>query len=135
MHTGLPKKLLIKPGCRLLVLNAPAGFMAENLADLPDGATVTETAAGEGFEAVLAFAATAGELAEWLPRALAAVKPDGLVWVGFLKGTSKRQTDLTRDRGWEAAKAAGVELVSLVSLDGAWSGARMRPIGGRKPQG
>jgi len=132
MQTGLPKKLLIKPGYHLLTLNAPEGFVAENLADMPERASVIVAESGEGFDAVLAFAATAAELETWLPRALSAVKPDGVVWVGFLKGSSKRQTDLTRDRGWDAAKAAGVELVSLVSLDDAWSGARMRPIGGRK---
>jgi ubiquinone/menaquinone biosynthesis C-methylase UbiE len=132
MQTGLPKKMLLKPGYRLLALNAPEGFVAANLADLPDGATVTGITTSEPFDAVVLFAKDVAALTAALPHALTALVPGGLLWVGFPKGESKRQADLTRDRGWGLVVEAGYEFCSLISLDSIWSGWRFRQIAAGK---
>jgi hypothetical protein len=56
-----------------------------------------------------------------------ALKPESLLWVSFPKGTSKIQTDLTRDKGWEALHAADLKWVNLISVDDTWSAFGMRP--------
>ena len=56
------------------------------------------------------------------------MKDGGVFWVAFPKGSSKVQTDLSRDRGWESLNDAGWQLVSLISIDATWSAARIRPI-------
>jgi len=121
----LAKKLLVRPGSRLLVLNAPDGYLVA-LALLPDGASVTETPAKAGFDVVQLFARNQAELASLAPTALAALKRGGVLWGCYPKGSSKVQTDLTRDHGWDAFTNAGWEVVSAISIDATWSGSRFR---------
>src|SRR5437660_1449958 len=95
----LARKLHLKPGHRVLVLQPPDSY-PEGLAPLPQGATVT-TRAGSGFDAVLLFAASVRELDRLAPRTLRAVKPDGLLWIAYPKKSAKQASDLSRDAGWE----------------------------------
>ena len=66
----------------------------------------------------------AGRLA---PAAIAAVRPDGLLWMAYPKGTSKVKTDVNRDRLWEATNPTGWRPVRQVALDDVWSAMRFRP--------
>lgn len=51
------------------------------------------------------------------------VKDDVIVWIYYPKGTSKIQTDLTRDKGWDGLLNEGDKLtwISLISFDDTWS--------------
>jgi len=49
------------------------------------------------------------------------------VWISYPKGSSKRQTDLTRDRGWEPLEGSELMWLSLVSVDDTWSAFGLRP--------
>jgi len=60
-------------------------------------------------------------------QVLGALKPASLLWIAFPKGTSKIQTDLTRDRGWDAVQAAGLKWINLVSVNETWSAFSLRP--------
>jgi hypothetical protein len=125
----IAKKLHIKPGHRVLVLNAPAGFV-ERLSPLPDGADLVADGAGGGaddVQCVQVFAADSGELATLLPLASERVAYDGLLWVAYRKGGSKAGTDLNRDILAGLLRERGLEGVSLVSLDETWSSMRVRP--------
>lgn len=124
----LAKRLQLKPGMRLLVLNAPDDFLGE-LAWLPEDAEVTETLAeNEGqVSAVLLFAASQAELNEFAPRALRAIPRDGLLWVAHPKSKSKLQSDLTRDRGWDVLEQAGLRAIASIAIDATWSAVRFRP--------
>ena len=62
-----------------------------------------------------------------LPQVLAALKPASLLWLTFPKGTSKIQTDLTRDVGWDALQQADLKWVTLISVDPTWSAFCLRP--------
>ncbi|MFN8491319.1 MAG: hypothetical protein U0350_27220 [Caldilineaceae bacterium] len=44
-QSGLSKKLLIKPGCRVVILNAPPDYIAP-LGELPDGVILSHHAEG-----------------------------------------------------------------------------------------
>jgi hypothetical protein len=62
-----------------------------------------------------------------LPKVVKALKPDSLLWLTFPKGTSKIQTDLTRDKGWDAVQQADLKWVTLISVNDTWSAFAVRP--------
>ena len=125
--SALARKLLLKAGMSVLPIGAPAGY-EEALAPLPEGVSLSRVADGE-YDCVQLFAESSGELAAGVEKSLAALKPGGLFWVAFPKGTSRVQTDLGRDHGWQPVERLGWRLVSLISIDDTWSGARVRPVG------
>ncbi len=124
-ESPLARKLQIKPGSRVLVLNAPAGFR-DRLAPLPDGAEVTDEP-GEGYDVVHLFVADSAELDRHAPVALRSAREDGVLWISYPKRGAKADTDLTRDVGWETVKGAGLRPVSQVAVDDRWSALRFRP--------
>ena len=121
------RKLLVKPGQRVRVL-CPQPVIDEALARLPDGASrVTRSPA----DVVLLFARDSRALAREAPRAIAALAPEGALWIAYPKISSGVKTDLTRDRGWEPVVSAGFAVVSLVAIDETWSALRWkRDLGG-----
>ena len=123
--SSLAAKLKIKPGHRVLVLNAPAKVV-EALLPLPDGAEMV-TPKAKGVDFGMLFAKDTAELGKRAAQLIAAVKPDGLVWVCYPKKTSKIHTDLSRDHGWEPVTREGLEGVALIALDDDWSAMRFRP--------
>ena len=122
---ALAKKLQIKSGMKVALVNAPAGA-AEKLRPLPDGATITT--AGSPHDAVLAFAKDQAELQRVARDAIKATKADGLLWISYPKGSAGAKTDLNRDVLREVvAERHGLEGVSLVAVDETWSAMRFRP--------
>ncbi len=121
----LAGKLQIKPGNRLLVLNAPPGYLAR-LGPLPDGVGLAERPSGT-YDVVHLFVNDKAELGRLAQRALEAIKPSGVFWVSYPKRSAKVSTDITRDVGWDELTAAGWRPVSQVSIDDVWSALRFRP--------
>ena len=79
----------------------------EKLGSLPEDVELTRRAAGT-CDCVLVFAKNTAELNQLAPKALRAVKPDGLLWMAYPKQSAKVETDITRDRGWDVIRAAGL---------------------------
>ena len=121
----LLKKMKLKPGQRTAIINAPDGYL-EALQPLPAEAEVAEQLVGT-FDWVQLFVKTQAELEQVLPRVRAALKPAGTLWITFPKGTSKIQTDLTRDKGWDALRALDLKWINLISVDETWSAFALRP--------
>jgi hypothetical protein len=128
----LIQKFGIKPGFRLLVLNAPQGAL-EQLASLPEGATLhtgpDKGKSGGGYDVVLTFAHNKAEVDAHAAGAAKALKKGGLLWFAYPKQTSKIKTDIHRDTGWDAVTKLGFEGVSLTAIDDMWSAMRYRPAG------
>ena len=62
-----------------------------------------------------------------LDKVLGLLKDDVLCWIYYPKGTSKIQTDLTRDKGWESLLAhKHLQWLSLISFNDTWSAFAMR---------
>jgi hypothetical protein len=122
--TPLAKKLRLKPAARAAVVGAPPGYV-ERLGSR-DESPIRETLAGP-LDWVQVFVRTSGELAAVLPSLTAALDPGALVWLSYPKGSSKIQTDLTRDRGWEPLDGSDLMWISLVSVDETWSAFSVRP--------
>jgi hypothetical protein len=124
MATTLAQKLQIKSG-KLMVLNAPQGYAEQLTTDL-NHLTVSTRAAGQA-EAVLLFVNSLAEVEKLAPQAIKAVKPDGMLWMAYAKGTSKVKTDVNRDKLWEMMKPSGWQAIRMIALDDVWSLMRFKP--------
>jgi hypothetical protein len=114
--TPLRSKLQLKYGECLEVLDAPADVQPE-VADLSGAERV----------GVLAFVRTTADVARHAQAlAYAAAEPEGLAWAAYPKQSSGVDTDITRDHGWEALHAAGLQPVRQVAIDDTWSALRFR---------
>ncbi len=120
----LNKKLLVRPGYGVRIMNAPDGY--ERVVEpLPEGAAIRQE---DGpFDCVILFATNRAEVDRYAPQAIGAVKTGGLLWLCYPKGTSGIKTDINRDKGWDAVRNAGWEGVSLIAIDDKWSAMRFRP--------
>ena len=72
-----------------------------------------------------------------LNAVLKLIKDEVLCWIYYPKGSSKIQTDLTRDKGWESIlKHHELQWTSLISFDETWStfGCRLKTEKDRKKE-
>lgn len=123
---SLAKKLLIRPGTRVLALNAPKHYRSL-LEPLPEDVELSESPAPGAYDVVHAFVANRADLDRLGPQALQAAKPDAVVWLSYPKQASKVPTDISRDVGWETITEAGWRPVTQISVDDVWSALRWRP--------
>jgi hypothetical protein len=121
----LLKKMKLKPGQRVAIIGAPDGYR-EALQPLPSDVELAEELAGT-FDWIQLFVKTQAELAQMILDARAALNPAGTLWISFPKGSSKIQTDLTRDKGWDALQAIDLKWLTLISVDETWSAFSLRP--------
>jgi predicted CoA-binding protein len=125
MHTmSLAKKLLIKSGYRVIVVNAPADF--ELTTEEAAGEIIHEKQLNGAFDFLLLFAQNQAELARFVPEVLPHLKEAAIFWVAYPKKSAKLKSDITRDSGWDVLKQQGYQGVSLISIDDTWSAFRVR---------
>jgi hypothetical protein len=122
--TPLPRKLGIKPGQRLAVLDAPPGFVADGLGPLPEGTDLATTLEGP-VDLAVAFVVTVAALGERLPALAAATAPAGAFWVAWPKRASGVATDVTEDRVRELALPRGLVDTKVCAVSSVWSGLRL----------
>ncbi len=118
-------KLKVKPGQKLLILNAPDGYL-QTLGTLSQGVEV-KTSAGGTFDFVQVFVRSKADVDNSAKTALQALKPGGLLWFTYPKKSSKIKTDISRDEGWDAVRKLGMEGIALIAIDDTWSAMRFRP--------
>jgi hypothetical protein len=123
-ENALAKKLKLKPGQRGDIIGAPDGYV-KMLSPLPEGPQIVERLSGQ-LDWIQVFVKNKAEIDRLAPRAAKALKPEGMLWISFPKGASKIQTDLTRDKGWEALQALDLKWLTLVSVDDTWSAFALR---------
>ena len=126
MAEALAKKLQLRPGQRLLLINAP-DELRPKLEDVPADVEVSDQQ-GEGFDAVHLFVKRKSDVDALAPTAISSLKERGLLWISYPKRSSKVETDITRDVGWEAMTQAGWRPVTQISIDDTWSALRFRPL-------
>jgi len=120
----LSRKLRLKPGSRAAVVDAALDYL-ERL-DPPSDVVMRHDLQGP-LDWIQVFVKTTAELAAVAPKIKAAIAPDGLVWISYPKGSSRMQTDLSRDKGWGPLEGADLMWLSLVSVDDTWSAFGLRP--------
>ena len=118
----LAKKMKLKPGASAAIVNAPENY----LNDLKHDTEISPKLTGK-FDWIQIFAKNKKELDSLVPKAVKALKPESILWLAFPKGSSKIQTDLTRDKGWEVLLGLDLKWVTLISVNENWSAFALRP--------
>lgn len=120
----MSNKFRIKANDTLLAIGAPADF-GSRLGDLPEGVSISSRA--KNYDQVHWFVKTRAEMEKGLAEFMKKFHEGVTCWIYFPKGTSKIQTDLTRDKGWEKLfRHKELKWLTLVSLDDTWSAFAMR---------
>ena len=125
--TPLPKKLGIREGTAVALLNAPEGFEA-HLQPLPAGARIT--AKSSDAQRILLFTRSVKDFEKrWTSTTKAA--PDGAtVWIAWPKRASGIETDLSETNIRAHGLANGWVDYKICAIDQTWSGlafARRKP--------
>ena len=122
LESALAKKMKLKPNAKAAVINAP-----ENYVDaLQHDTALSPTLRGK-FDWIQIFVRTKEELEALAPKAAKALRAESMLWISFPKGSSKIQTDLTRDKGWESLQALDLKWITLISVNETWSAFALRP--------
>ena len=119
----LIRKLGIKPGARLGILRAPAGFAA-TLGELPVGASAHGSARGP-LDVIVAFFVERSELERRLPVMRRALDPAGGLWIAWPKRSSGLSSDLNDNVIRDLGLAAGLVDNKVCAIDQVWSGLRL----------
>lgn len=129
-YSGKPlhAKLGFKPGMRLAVLGAPEGYWA--LLGIPEESfSLAPLRAGRkpgaAAQAVHLFETRRAALATLLPRAMAAIEPNGMIWVSWPKKSAGAATDITEDVIREICLPMGLVDVKVCAIDATWSGLKL----------
>jgi predicted DNA-binding antitoxin AbrB/MazE fold protein len=127
MITPLFKKLNLKEGMRIVVLNYPDSFNDE-LDSIKKGFEVSTTATKK-IDFVLIFVTEQKEINKHFKAVHKKLIDDAVLWFCYPKQTSKKYTcNFNRDTGWDALQKAGYETVRAVAIDEDWSALRFRKL-------
>ena len=121
--TPLAKKLGIKAGSEVVVVEGPSGYR-KLLEPLPDGVKFA-TRLSATSDLVHVFATRKAELAKALKAFRAALRADAAVWVSWPKKSAKVATDITEDTIRELALPLGFVDIKVCAVDETWSGLKL----------
>jgi hypothetical protein len=122
--TPLPRKLGIKPGARVALIGAPAGFDL-TLGLLPDDVSVSRRLGRGSRDVIVAFFSRRVMLERRLPALRAALDPAGGLWIAWPKRASGVETDVTEDAVRTLGLATGLVDNKICAIDHVWSGLRL----------
>lgn len=120
--TPLPKKLGIKPGARLALVQAPEDFDI-TLGELPEAVTKHKTARGP-LDVIVYFTTSAADLARRFEALASTLDPAGGLWIAWPKKASGVPTDLNENVIRDIGLAAGLVDNKVCAIDDTWSGLR-----------
>lgn len=123
MENTLLKKLQIKSGFKVKVLNAPENFPVI-IGDLPSDIEFsfkTETT----FDGLLVFAITKGDLLNVLKTETIGVKT--ICWIFYPKAKSKLASDLNLMQSWDDLKTFNLTPCGSAAIDETWTALRIKP--------
>lgn len=119
--TPLLKKLGIKPGFKILTVNEPHHYF-EMLGELPPDVAILESGTDQLADFIHLFAQNEKTLhAEFPPLKKRLVK-DGMIWVSWIKGTSKCDTDINSNDVRSLGLELGLVDIKVCAVDEDWSG-------------
>jgi hypothetical protein len=118
--TPLPKKLGIKEGSRIALINAPKDFQ-RSLGELPPNAEIV-TRLTKPLDIVLLFVLTERALLRDFYKLAKKLASNGMIWVAWPKKSSGVTTDLSFDRVQRIGLDSGLVDVKICAVDDVWSG-------------
>ena len=118
--TPLAKKLGIKDGSRIAVINEPENFQAE-LGELPDGVEFIKRLTNS-LDIIIFFVLSERELARNFAKLAQNITANGMIWIAWPKKSSGVKTDLTFEPVQRIGLDAGLVDVKICAIDETWSG-------------
>jgi hypothetical protein len=118
--TPLVKKLGIKQGSRVALVNAPENFQTE-LDELPADVKFMKSTT-KSLDLILFFVLSERALAKDFAKLAARLTSNGMIWIAWPKKSSGVTTDLTFDRVQRIGLDAGLVDVKICAIDDTWSG-------------
>jgi len=118
--TPLPKKLGIKEGSRIALVNAPNDFESE-LGELPDNVEFIKRPT-KSLDIILFFVLNERALVRDFAKLAARLAANGMIWIAWPKKSSGVATDLTEQRVQRIGLDAGLVDVKVCAIDDTWSG-------------
>ncbi|WEA02282.1 DUF3052 domain-containing protein [Mucilaginibacter sp. SJ] len=129
--TPLAKKLGIKAGGKLLLVNAPDYYL-DLFSDMSPDVYFTDDISFEN-DVIHFFSKSADEYRIKLPELMKQIKQDGMLWVSWPKKASKVVTDITEDLIRNFALQMGLVDIKVCAVDEVWSGLKLViPVKNRK---
>ncbi len=127
--TPLPKKLGIKPGHTVVLVNTPDGFESV-LGELPEPVSLSRSelpteAASDSPDVLLLFVESVAALHDGFGISAPKLRPDAAIWVAWPKRTSRIETDMTEERVRDVALPRGMVDNKVCAIDETWSGLRL----------
>jgi hypothetical protein len=125
-QTPLWKKLGLRDGQCLLLLDAPEGW---SVPDLPEAITLARAAIGERPEldpaVALAFFRALAPLRESIADLARMIFPAGALWVAWPRRAAGHDSDLTEREIRALGLGLGLVDVKVAAIDENWSGLRL----------
>ena len=118
--TPLVKKLGIKAGARVALVNAPDDFQT-TLAELPDDVKFMKST-NKSLDLILCFVLSERILLRDFPKLAQHLTSNGMIWIAWPKKSSGVETDLTFERVQRIGLDAGLVDVKICAIDDTWSG-------------
>ncbi len=121
--TPLIKKLGIKEGSEIILINSPTGYM-DYLGELPAAVTVKNKLSGK-LDFIHLFTKSRAEFEKKFPQLKKSLNPNGQIWVSWPKKSAKIPTDITEDTIRNFALKNGLVDVKVCAVDEIWSGLKL----------
>lgn len=121
--TPLPKKLGLKEGGTMVLLNPPTGI-EEIMAPMPTGARLSYKLAAKN-DLVVLFCPHVSALKKSLAQTSKKLQADGSLWISWPKKSSKLFVDLTEDGIRAVALPTGLVDVKVCAINEEWSGLKL----------
>jgi len=121
--TPLAKKLGIKPGFKVMLINAPEYYF-DLFSDMPPNVVFTHYP-DELKEVIHVFTRHVAEYFELLPQLKNQIVQSGMIWISWPKKASKVPTDMTEDIVRNYALENGLVDVKVCAVDEIWSGLKL----------
>ena len=119
--TPLVKKLGIKAGFRVALMNAPDDYLAL-LGELPGDVHIDESIVAENYDFVHAFFKSSVDMHDQFLMLKAAIQINGTLWISWPKKSSKVVSDLDGNVVRECGLDNGLVDVKVAAIDTTWSG-------------
>ena len=121
--TPLPGKLGIKPGARVLAVDAPKTYRAL-VSPLPLKAALVSTL-DDRVDIIHVFVTKKADLSRFLKSALGQMRSDAALWVSWPKRAAGVPTDVTENTIREVALPLGFVDIKVCAVDEIWSGLKL----------
>src|ERR1700722_6928683 len=123
--TPLPKKLGIKEGCDVALINPPPAF-EKTLGKLPSDAVIRSALSGQAqFDVIVVFVTSRAQLQRQIAKTRRHMTPAAGLWIAWPKKSSGVASDATESVIREIALPTGLVDNKVCAIDETWSGLRL----------